>query len=101
MASSWTVDAINRVHDLIATPMVLEVLDGLGHGKTPYEVAPAGTAPAVVAAAIEYLRGIGVVTVTRPDSGDGQVVLTAHGRRLFDALERIDANGEISGIDQA
>jgi hypothetical protein len=100
MASSWTPDDINRALDLIAAPMVLEILDGLGHDKTPYEVAPAGTDPAVVAAAIEHLRGIGVVTVTRPDSGEDSVTLTAHGRRVFDAFERIDANGEIGGVDQ-
>jgi hypothetical protein len=101
MASSWTLDDINRALDLIAAPMVLEVLDGLGHGKTPYEVAPTGTDPAVVAAAIEHLRRIGAVTITRPDLGSDHVVLTAHGRRVFDAFERIDANGEIGGIDRA
>ena len=101
MASSWTLDDINRALDLIATPMVLEVLDGLGHGKTPCEIAPAGTEPAVIAAAIEHLRGLDVVTVTRSDSGNDQVVLTPYGRRVFDALERIDANGQISGTNQA
>jgi hypothetical protein len=100
MASSWTLDDINRALDLIATPMVLEVLDGLGHGKTPYEVAPAGTDPAVIAAAIEHLHGLGAVT-TRLGSGDDQVTLTAYGRRVFDAFERIDANGKISGTKQA
>ena len=101
MASSWTLDDINRALDLIATPMVLEVLDGLGHGRTPYEVAPAGTDPAVIAAAVEHLRGLGAVTVTRLDSGRDRVALTAYGKRVFDALERIDANGEISGTNQA
>ena len=101
MASSWTLDNINRALDLIATPMVLEVLDGLGHGKTPYEVAPAGTDPAVIAAAIEHLRGLGAVTTGPSDSGDDHIALTAYGRRVFDAFERIDANGEISGTKQA
>jgi hypothetical protein len=101
MASSWTLDDINRALDLIAAPMVLEVLDGLGHGKTAYEVAPAGTEPEVIAAAIEHLRGLGAVTTARSDSGDDHVALTAYGRRVFDAFERIDANGKISGTKQA
>ncbi len=101
MASSWKLDDISRALDLIAAPMVLEILDGLGHGKAPNDVVPAGTDRAVVTAAIKRLCGIGAVTVTRPESGDDCIILTARGRRLFNAFQRIDANGNISGIDQA
>ncbi len=87
MAASWKQDDLNRALDLISAPLVLEVLDGLGHGKTPDEVAPAGTDPAIIHAAVEHLQRVGAVT-----AGDNEHTpsLTAKGRRLLDVFERFD-----------
>jgi hypothetical protein len=89
MASSRKLDEITRILDLIAAPLALEILDGIGKGSTPQETAPPGTDPAVVAAAIESLRTAGVVVIS-PASGPRSPVLTPVGRRLLAAFERAD-----------
>jgi len=85
MAATWKLDHLNRALDLISAPLVLEILDGLGHGKTPDDVAPTGTDPATIHAAVEHLQQVGAVT-----TGDREHTpsLTAKGRRLLDVFER-------------
>jgi hypothetical protein len=45
MASSPQLAGITRVLDLIAAPLALEVLDGLGRGRALSEISPPGTPP--------------------------------------------------------
>ena len=89
----WKPADIRRVRDLIMTPLALEVLDGLGEGQTPWEVAPIGTDPAVVETAVDQLRRVGLATVSDSGHGDRVVALTDRGRRFLVALERFDDDG--------
>lgn len=88
MASSPNLDDIARILDLIAAPLALEVLDGLGNDALPEESVPPGTDAAVIDAAIESLRVAGAVTPARASSGSPSPALTPLGRRLLEAFQR-------------
>ena len=89
MKPSWTPADVTRVLDLLAKPLVLEILDGIGHGREPDTVLPPGVHPTVLAEAIEYLWEIGGITAL--DSARPTRELTPRGRRLLVALERVSA----------
>jgi hypothetical protein len=84
---------INRALDLIGAPLVLEVLDALGHNEAIEAVAPPGTDPAAISAAVDRLRQAGAVQGAYGETGGDAPTLTALGRRLFDVLESFDATG--------
>ena len=88
MASSPKLDDITRVLDLIAAPLALEVLDGLGHGIPMRDISPPGTPAGVLEEAVEYLRGVGAITIATEQPGGDQPALTPFGRRLFGAFQR-------------
>src|SRR6266545_344661 len=86
MASSPKLDDITRVLDLIAAPLALEVLDGLGRGIPMSDISPPDTPAGVLEEAVEYLRGVGAITIKTEQSGEP--TLTPFGRRLFGAFQR-------------
>ena len=90
MASSPNLDDIRRILDLIAAPLALEVLDGLGNDIPPEESAPPGTDAAVIDAAIENLQAAGAVTLPRAAAGSPTLALTPLGRRLLAAFRQAD-----------
>ncbi|MBT8228011.1 MAG: hypothetical protein HKP61_13400 [Dactylosporangium sp.] len=87
MNPSWTPADVTRVLNLIATPLALEILDGLGCGRAPDATAPPETNPTIIAEAIERLREVGAVTVL--DLERHTCELTPRGRRLLSALKRV------------
>lgn len=97
MASSPKFDDITRVLDLIAKPLVLEILDGLGQGL-PLHGIPVSDAPGdLVDGAVEYLRSEGAVTFVGEVPDARHPVLTPLGRRLFGVLEQASQIGESGG----
>lgn len=90
MASTPILDAITLVLDLIAAPLVLEVLEGLGRDLPPGVAVPPGSNPADVDAAVAHLVKVGAAVISTDLPTGPRPVLTARGRRLLDALERAD-----------
>ena len=85
MTSSPNLDAIRLVLDLIAAPLVLEVLDGLDRKCTPQQTVPPGTDPAVVEAAIGFLRGVDAIA----PAPQADLAVTPRGHRLLAALREV------------
>jgi hypothetical protein len=96
MVPSFNLAKISQIRDLITTPLVLEILDGLGQGRTPSQTAPAGTDAATVEAALAMLLQVGAIAGAGDDCG-----LTARGRQLLAAFEEADDLRDESGPDQA
>lgn len=84
MTSSPNLDDIRRVLDLIATPLALEVLDGLDRDIAPHQSAPPDTEPDVVDAAVDALYRVGAAL----SSPTASPTLTPRGRRLLAALRQ-------------
>jgi len=89
MASSPNLDDIRRILDLIATPLALEVLHGLGDGTPPEESVPEGTNAAALDAAIASLRTAGAVLDPQASSDVQSPALTPLGHRLTAAIRQI------------
>lgn len=95
MASSPSkLHEITRALDLISAPLVLEMLAGLGRGQRPDEIAPAGTDPATIHAALSRLREIGAVAHMDTSTGDRAPTLSAYGHRLLAGLVQIDNDAD-------
>ena len=89
MASSIDPDHITRILDVIATPLALELLDGLGRGATPQESVPAGTDAAALDAALAPLHAVGAIPTAQIPATE-PTTLTPTGRRLLAAFRRAD-----------
>ena len=100
MNRTWNKVDFERLSALFGTPFVLELIDGLGHGRTPAEIVPADVESSVVADAVRQLRWLDVVTVADDGRGDLTYTLNERGRRLFTALESAaDGYGAECGSD--
>jgi DNA-binding HxlR family transcriptional regulator len=95
-------DALDKARDLICTPLTLEVLDDLAHGRSPYERPDKSK---VIATAVRCLESLGAVRVTSRavTAKSPTVELTPRGRTLYDRLveieewaDRQEANGTVS-----
>jgi hypothetical protein len=91
MASSALFRGISAVQELITKPLVLEVLDGLGHEIAPREAVPADAGSELLDEAVEYLRRLGVVRIdAQPGPAhDATVALTSRGQDLLYALRQL------------
>lgn len=83
------VDALEKARDLICTPLVLEVLDDLAHGRSPYQRPERST---VIAAAVRCLESLGAALVTPRYvvAATPTVWITPRGRTLYDRLVEIE-----------
>lgn len=90
-------EAICRALDVIGTPCVLEVLEDLANGRSPYL---RDDDPATIRAAIDCLRSVGAITSAPRVSGfvGAHVAITPHGRVLFDRLVEIEEIAARCGI---
>lgn len=86
MASPPNLDDIRRILDLIATPLALEVLDGLVDGIPPEASVPTGTTAVALDAAIASLRAAGAITGPQTSSDTRSPALTPLGHRLIAAF---------------
>src|SRR5215471_19163782 len=81
--------ALEKARDLLCTPLALEVLDDLAHGRSPYERPEKSK---VIIAAVRCLEALGAahrspqcVTAEQPT-----VEITSRGRTLYDRLVEIE-----------
>jgi hypothetical protein len=90
-------EAICRALDVIATPCVLEVLEDLANGRSPYL---RDDDPATIRAAVDCLRGVGAITSAPRLSGSigAHVAITPQGRVLFDRLVEIEEMAARCGV---
>jgi hypothetical protein len=96
MASSPNLDDITRILDLIATPLALEVLDGLSCGRPPTASAPPECDPATIEAALDVLSAVGAIErQTGRHALSDPVWLTLAGEGLLDALRIADQISDI------
>jgi hypothetical protein len=96
MASSPSLDDITRILDLIATPLALEVLDGLDRGRQPRASAPSGCDSAILQTALDALAMVGAITdKVGGDPKSREVTLTPAGERLLHALRVADEGSDI------
>jgi DNA-binding HxlR family transcriptional regulator len=81
-------DALDKARDLICTPLALEVLDDLAHGRSPYERRDKSK---VINTAVRCLESLGAVRVTsRLVAAAPTVEITPSGRTLYDRLVEIE-----------
>jgi DNA-binding HxlR family transcriptional regulator len=82
-------DALDKARDLICTPLTLEVLDDLAHGRSPYERPDKSK---VITTAIRCLESLGAVRATSREitAKSPTVEITPRGRTLYDRLVEIE-----------
>ena len=90
-------EAICRALDVIGTPCVLEVLEDLANGRSPYL---RDADPATIRAAVDCLHGVGAITSAPRLSGSvgSHVAITPQGRVLFDRLVEIEQVAARRGV---
>jgi hypothetical protein len=80
--------ALEKARDLLCTPLALEVLDDLAHGRSPYQRPEKSK---VIVAAVRCLESLGAarsslsVVSDQPD-----VEITPRGRTLYERLVEIE-----------
>lgn len=84
-----TLDGITRALDFIAMPYVLEALEDLAHGRSPYE---RDTDPELVNAAVDKLCSMRAAFCAVLADGDmhPDVKITPGGLELYERLTEID-----------
>jgi DNA-binding HxlR family transcriptional regulator len=94
--------AMDKARDLLCTPLALEVLDDLAHGRSPYERPDKSK---VITAAVRCLESLGAARATSQQvtAQSPTVEITPRGRALYDRLveieewaERQEADGTVS-----
>lgn len=82
-------DAIDKARNLICTPLALEVLDDLAHGRSPYKRSRRSN---IITAAVRYLESLGAARVLSLQAGTGVPVveITPCGQTLYDRLVEIE-----------
>ncbi|ROO52717.1 hypothetical protein EDC02_7658 [Micromonospora sp. Llam0] len=89
---------LDKVRDLLCTPLALEVLDDLAEGRSPSD-RPA--LPEVVAEAIRCLESLGVVRATWPKVSERMptVEITVRGRTVHERLVEIEKWARCQELD--
>lgn len=95
-------EAMDKARDLLCTPLALEVLDDLAHGRSPYERPDKSK---VITTAVRCLESLGAAHVTSQQVTvqSPTVEITPRGQTLYDRLveieewaERQQADGTVS-----
>jgi DNA-binding HxlR family transcriptional regulator len=81
--------ALDKARDLLCTPLALEVLDDLAHGRSPYERPEKSK---VITAAVRCLESLGAARcMSRQVVVESRIVeITPRGRTLYDRLVEIE-----------
>jgi DNA-binding HxlR family transcriptional regulator len=82
-------DALDKARDLICTPLALEVLDDLAHGRSPYERPDKSK---VITTAVRCLQSLGAARIAsrQVTTAPPAVEITPGGRTLYDRLVEIE-----------
>lgn len=94
MAEQADLGDLRRAVEFLGTPWLVEVLDGLGHGRDPSEAVPADADAVIVDAAVQKLLQVGAATldkISELPAATGPLVLTPKGRELAELMDGLFA----------
>jgi hypothetical protein len=93
-----TYEQLRSAAELLAQPLLLEILEATESRRSPREAAPPEADPAILRAAIDRLTAFGAVQ-TVDDDWNQPLTLTARGQKLMQLLHELDAHQTLDRHD--